>query len=206
MFYGLVNGKEEPLAQSDLTNSWPHCPIFLTISTISRLSHEWPIEINWGPCQNPPEEIKLFTEDPSVTSEAPQLTIKTHNVPMGQFRTRVKIGHFSLPGGWNQNEALNDLPKRTKLQCLPYYIASYNNGDHQTSNCLKIQPNWMSSILHLNRIPLHELFLPGTHCSGCYHHHPNIDSFLVRRFGFVQSFDVWTQLVLGIRFLDFSVG
>lgn len=46
----------------------------------------------------------------------------------------------------------------------------------------------------------------GTHCSGCFYTKSNAQNVLVEKFGFTQNFDVWTQLVLGIRYLDISLG
>lgn len=46
----------------------------------------------------------------------------------------------------------------------------------------------------------------GTHCSGCYPNRFTGRSLLVRKFGYTQNFDVWTQLVMGVRYLDISVG
>lgn len=134
------------------------------------------------------------------------INVLTENRSQGFFRTNVLISELTLPGGWNQNDATVNMPKRIASKCLPYYLASFNGEQHLTSNCLKIRPNWMSSEMHLNHVPISKLFLPGTHCSGCYGHRLHSKSFILKRFGFVQNFDVWTQLVFGIRYLDISVG
>lgn len=183
------------------------CPIYLTISPISRHQRQYPLEINWGPhCENPPERISLFAVDPSTSNDPPLLNIITDDRSQGSFRTNILISDFSLPGGWDLEEATANLPKRIVSKCLPYYLASFSGDKHLTSNCLKIRPNWMSSEAHLDHIPLNKLFIPGTHCSGCYGHRYHTKSYILKRFGIVQNFDVWTQLVFGIRYLDISVG
>lgn len=183
------------------------CPIYLTISSLSRHAEDSHLEINWGPnCPNPPEWIGLYGQDPSISNQPALVTIRTENQSTGQFKTNVKLGKLHLPNGWNHNEASANAPKRISSKCLPFYIASFIDINHQTSNCLKIQPNWMSSVSNLAQIPLKELFLPGTHCSGCYNNQTHVKSILLKKFGYVQNFDIWTQLVFGIRYLDISIG
>uniref|UniRef100_A0A182T0N1 Phosphatidylinositol-specific phospholipase C X domain-containing protein n=1 Tax=Anopheles maculatus TaxID=74869 RepID=A0A182T0N1_9DIPT len=55
-------------------------------------------------------------------------------------------------------------------------------------------------------VSLRELFLPGTHCSGCYQTRNNVGNVFLKKIGFRQSLDVWSQLVFGVRYLDFSIG
>lgn len=186
-------------------NSLSSCPIYLTISSLSRHTDESHLEINWGPhCANPPDSISLYNQDPSISDDVPLITVPTNNETSGIIRTNIKLGKFSLPGGWNRDEATADPPKRVLSKCLPFYVTSFTATKRQTSDCLKIQPNWMSSVI--GTIPLRALFLPGTHCSACFHGRTYTKSVLLKRFGYVQNFDVWTQLVFGIRYLDFSIG
>lgn len=187
--------------------SSPPCPIYLTISPLSRHTDESHLEINWGPnCVSPPDSISLYNQDPSISDESPLTTVQTDNKTSGSIRTQIKLGKFRLPGGWNQNEAVENPPRRIRSLCLPFYVTSFNATKRQASNCLKIQPTWMSSSDAIGTIPLRKLFLPGTHCSGCFHGRTYTKSVLLKRFGYVQNFDVWTQLVFGIRYLDFSIG
>lgn len=166
------------------------------------------MEINWGPkCPNPAEWIGLYPEDPSASHTAPLFTANLDNKTTGHIKTDVKLGKIHLPYGWNRNEALEKSPDFVKSACLPFYIASFNGKSIQTLDCLKIQPNWMKAIPEIQQIPIKDLFIPGTHCSGCYDRQSKISrSILLKRFGFLQNFDIWMQLVFGIRYLDISVG
>lgn len=185
----------------------PPCPIFLTISPISRSPEESQIEINWGPnCPNAPEWIGLYTHDPAISNDPPIEFVETKGATNGNFKTNTKIGKLHLPNGWDQEEASTVAPKRENSKCLPFYIASHIGPILQTVDCLKIQPNWMALNQRLSDVPLRELFIPGTHCSGCFHTKSNVRSILLKKFGFVQNFDIWTQLVFGIRYLDISIG
>lgn len=175
---------------------------------MSRHLEESHIEINWGPnCPNPPESVAIFDRDPSISDDPPLESVLTDGQITGYAKTNVKLGKVDLPSGWNENEASQNAPKRIVSKCLPFYIASFVGTKLETSDCLKIQPNWMSMQPHIASTSLKNLFLPGTHCSACYSnkaHHTR--SLLLKRFGFVQNFDIWTQLVFGIRYLDISVG
>ena len=166
------------------------------------------LEVNWGPkCPNPAEWIGLYPEDPSVSYSAPLFTVDLDNKTTGHIKTHVKLGDIQLPYGWNRNEAADNTPDHIKSACLPFYIASFNGKKIQTLDCLKIQPNWMKSMPEIQNVPLKDLFIPGTHCSGCYDRRTKASrSILLKKFGFVQNFDIWTQLVLGARYLDISVG
>lgn len=181
--------------------------MYLTISPISRSADESQIEMNWGPnCENPPETISLFKMDPSISDESPLVTIRTSNLKTGSFKTNTKIGRLYLPYGWNHEDVNLNIPKRQGPRCLPFYIASYIKEELQTLDCLKIQPNWMTLHPHLSDTPFKHIVFPGTHCSGCYYSRQGVRSILLRKFGYVQNFDIWTQLALGIRYLDFSIG
>lgn len=184
------------------------CPIFLTISPVARHLRDPPLEINWGPnCESPPQRIGLFAADPSTSNDPPLLSVFTEGRSCGFFRTNIGAGSLDLPGGWNPDEASVGVPNRITVKCLPFYLASFDGDRQLASDCLKIRPNWMSAEAHLERIPLSKLFVPGTHCSGCYSsRRSHTNSIILKRFGFVQSLDVWTQLVFGVRYLDISIG
>lgn len=183
------------------------CSVYLTISPISRSADESHLEINWGPnCSNPPEWIGLYAYDPSVSDESPLITVHTGNLSTGSFKTNTKIGRLHIPHGWDREDVSVNVPKRQGPKCLPFYIASYIKNVLQTLDCLKIQPNWIAQQPHLSDTPLRQIVLPGTHCSGCYYSRYGTRTILMKRFGFVQNFDIWTQLVFGIRYLDFSIG
>lgn len=183
------------------------CPIYLTIDCqqppIGNNVANSVLEINWGPkCQNPAEWIALYAQDPTISFAGPIFSVNTENQSTGHIKTNVKLGEIRLPYGWNKNE-INDGHKPDHVKCLPYYIASFNNKTLQTLDCLKIHPNWMKEIPQIQDIALKDLFIPGSHCSGCY---GNSRSILIKKFGIVQNFDIWMQLVFGIRHLDISIG
>lgn len=167
------------------------------------------LEINWGPkCHNPAEWIALYAKDPTVSVDAPLFTVNTENKSTGHIKTNVKFGEIHLPYGWNRDEIkYGHKPDHIKSACLSYFIASFNNKTLQTLDCLKIQPNWMKKIPQIQNVALKDLIIPGTHCSGCNHGRTKDNhSILIQKFGITQNFDVWMQLVFGIRYLDISVG
>lgn len=184
------------------------CPIYLTISPISHNVESSYLEVNWGPkCPNPAEWVAIYAEDPSVSYSAPLFSVDLNNQTTGHIKTTVKLGDIQMPYGWNRIDAAISAPDYIKSACLPFYIASFNGRSMQTLECLKIQPNWMKSIAEIQTVPIKDLFIPGTHCSGCYDRRTKMSrSILLKKFGFVQNFDVWLQLVLGVRYLDISVG
>lgn len=188
-----------------IVDSSSPCPIYLSISPISENSF---LEINWGPkCPNPAEWIGLYAEDPSISYLPPLYTINLNRRPTGHIKTTVKLGELHLPRGWSKNQAAFSSPDHTKSACLPFYVASFNDHAIQTIDCLKIHPNWMQSMSEIRNVSLKNLFIPGTHCSGCFDSRSEgTYSLLLKKFGFVQNFDVWTQLVFGIRYLDLSIG
>lgn len=138
------------------------CPIYLTISLNSNSVEESPIIINWGPgCDRPPKWIGLYDKDPSIFSDNPKVYVKTNNNKTGLLETNVKIGRLNLPDGWNREKVLQQKPKRNSGKCLPFYVASFDGKILRSMDCLKIQPNWMSTNKHLMDVPLKNIFIPG---------------------------------------------
>uniref|UniRef100_A0A182ISQ1 Phosphatidylinositol-specific phospholipase C X domain-containing protein n=1 Tax=Anopheles atroparvus TaxID=41427 RepID=A0A182ISQ1_ANOAO len=185
------------------------CPVFLTISAYSRSIEDAPLVINWGPgCESPPDWIGLYTENPALSSAPPIAKVLVNGEPSGQVVSAVKFGHQKLPGGWSYEQVLQHIPKRkSKPICFDFYLTSYGaDGQLQYFDCLKIQPAWMFAESSLGNMTLKDLFLPGTHCSGCYQTRTNAGNVVLKKIGFRQSLDIWSQLVFGVRYLDFSVG
>lgn len=120
------------------------------------------MEINWGPnCANPPDSIGLFRKDPSMSNDRPLVTLQINGQRTGNFKTNVKLGKIKFPQGWDKAEAAQHSPQYTEFACLPFYMASFIDGRLQTSNCLKIQPNWMTSMPTIYNVSFKNLFLPG---------------------------------------------
>ncbi|VEN57172.1 unnamed protein product, partial [Callosobruchus maculatus] len=142
------------------------------------------------------EKMFLPQEDPGILA-----VVKFSDHPSGYYRTKVKFGHPWLPGGWEYD------PDATRAQpghhCYPYYIASVAGNITLDSSCLGIRPTWMSdssdAIGHLN---IGSILIPGTHNAGSYAGVPP----LVENYVLNQDRNVWTQLVSGIRYLDFRIG
>jgi len=101
----------------------------------------------------------LFNENPSLTNKSPIVYIDTEQKTYGSIRTNITLGkHFKLPNYWyNKIVNKNDV----KPECLPYYVASFIGATLTAMDCLKIQPNWMSSNENINDIQLKNLFIPG---------------------------------------------
>uniref|UniRef100_A0A182QGE0 Phosphatidylinositol-specific phospholipase C X domain-containing protein n=1 Tax=Anopheles farauti TaxID=69004 RepID=A0A182QGE0_9DIPT len=185
------------------------CPIHLTISSLARSIEDAPLVINWGPgCESPPDWIGLYTENPALSDASPIAKVLVNGAPSGRVVSEVKFGTRKLPGGWSHDQVLQHIPKRkSKPICYDLYLTSYDAlGQLEYFDCLKIQPTWMFSEPALGNVSLRELFLPGTHCSGCYQTRTNVGNVFLKRIGFRQSLDVWSQLVFGVRYLDFSIG
>ncbi|CAD7003912.1 unnamed protein product [Ceratitis capitata] len=184
------------------------CPIYLTISLDGKTLQDSHIEVNWGPeCHEYPEWIGIFNEDPSTAYVPPEARITDITNSSGKIVSDVKIGKLRFPQGWNNYDE-NVVPiEYPKGKCLPYYVASFNGTELLTVECLKIQPNWMSKLDHIAQMPLKELFIPGTHASAAYVANlTKTKSVLIKDYVVAQQFDVWSQLVFGIRYLDFSIG
>ncbi|EDW69471.2 uncharacterized protein [Drosophila virilis] len=185
------------------------CPIFLTISLAGKTLTEACLEVNWGPdCFAPPEWVGIYRQDPSVSNFQPELRIDGIRNRTGKRLTPIKLGKLHFPGGWNRpGDEQKTATRYPKGKCLPYYVASYNGTELLTIDCLKIQPNWLAHLKDAASMPLKRLFLPGTHASGAYiTNYSKTKSLLVKDYLVAQHFDVWSQLVFGIRYLDLSVG
>lgn len=166
--------------------------------------------VNWGPCEPTqiPTWIGVYDVNPFYSQKKPVHYENIENRKDGRIETQIKIGKLALPHKWNiSNESPAELPDETYSKCLKYFIVAYNETNHvQTFDCLKIQPQWMSDLPNNADISLKNLYIPGTHCSGCYLSKTNGRKSVLKRFGFKQFFDIWTQLVFGVRFLQFQVG
>lgn len=185
------------------------CPVFLTLSSLSRHIEDASVVINWGPdCESPPDWIGLYTKNPAFSDDPPVLKIEVNGRKNGEVITNQKFGKQRLPGGWSYDEVLRHIPKRrAKPLCFDLYLVSYNHLNKlQIFDCLKIQPNWMFTEKSIGNVSLKDLFLPGTHCSACYQTKANANNNLLKKVGFHQDLDIWTQLVFGVRYLDFSIG
>jgi hypothetical protein len=187
------------------------CPVYITLSPISRTAAESLLVINWGPgCENPPDQIGLFNVDPAISDEKPLFLVSSNNTGGGSIETNVKLGDL-----FNNDAYYHQLTEKTPLQkntssasnaCSSFHLASYIRDDIQAMNCLKFNAQWMAENQEIQNVALREIFIPGTHCSGCYVTKSNRRNNVLAKIGFTQNFDVAMQLLLGIRYLDFSIG
>ncbi|XP_037935231.1 uncharacterized protein LOC119669421 [Teleopsis dalmanni] len=183
------------------------CFIYATISLEGKktINNSY-LLINFGPeCIQKPDWVDVLSEDPFVTKNMPIMHI-TDIQNNTSFVKGPVLGKLLFPPGWNKYD--NVAPKMySKGFCLPYYIASYAGNELHTVNCLRIEPNWMSRVPGIAELPLKDLFIPGTHASGAYLQNPINDIKLpVTDYIITQYFDVWSQLLFGIRYLDLSIG
>lgn len=59
----------------------------------------------------------------------------------------------------------------------------------------------------LGSIPLHKLFIPGTHNAGSYRpYEGEASETIFMRYLICQDESIWNQLVYGIRYLDVRIG
>lgn len=184
------------------------CPVYMTVSSLAMWDRDATIDLHLGPgCVTPPDWIGLYRQNPSLSKEPPLAFFDTANTTLKVFKTDVVLGTLQLPWGWDEQEINKNPPKRGKAICLNLFVASYAAKNKlQTLDCLKIQPAWMSLEDNVKSVPFREMFIPGTYCSACYATKSNQKNQVLRRVGFHQNFDIWRQLVFGVRYLDFSVG
>ena len=118
---------------------------------------------------------------------------------------------------------LLDTPPRP--MCLgQYWIAYVRAGSVLAVDCIKSQPVsvivtiisdvcyhtaalrqvWMSEMKeYISSIPLHALMLPGSHNAGSWDKFESYtDDTVLMRYSVNQGEDIWTQLLLGIRWLS----
>lgn len=164
--------------------------------------------VNWGPdCYAPPDWIGIYREDPTVSSMEPVVRMWALEKRWNHRQSNLKLGKLQFPGGWNREDPMSPPVRQAKGICLPFYAASYNGTELLTVTCLKIQPNWLAQLKDAAKTPFKQLFLPGSHASGAYvTDYSKTKSLLVKDYLVAQHFDVWAQLVFGIRYLDLSVG
>lgn len=185
------------------------CFPFLTVSTREFDYYRSNLVINWGPeCNNPPLSIKLYDYNPYLTKKPIPIFTAYNSIgkKLGQVETSTRLNAFTLPYKWDPSTPLNEsLSEKNYQKCLDFYIISFNATNQVTSfDCLKIQPQWMTDNPEIWNLKLKDLYIPGTHCSGCHMTRENARE--RKENGFLQNFDVWHQLMMGVRFLDFSVG
>ncbi|GAB0098208.1 uncharacterized protein DMENIID0001_139190 [Sergentomyia squamirostris] len=185
-------------------SSAPACRIYITVTPLAWNPEGRFLEVNWGGGCQEKMWIGVFKKDPSLNSEQPIYYLETHDRTSGYEMTGIPLGQLDLPGNWH--DPMKD-KNNFQTQCLPYFVAGYIGNDLVTLDCLKIQPQWQTQMRdHIGNISLKNLFIPGTHCSACYVNETKSMTQLLRRFVFTQDFDVWTQLVFGVRYLDVSIG
>lgn len=189
-----------------ISSAFTSCPVYLTVSSNSLSSPDANLVLNWN-CDNPPSIIRIYGDNPYL-SETPSLKeIKTNNLKYGKIETGIKIGQLKLEN-WDKNSPSTKLSgdQSGMSNCINYYALSFNQTNHVTNfECLKMNPQWMQR-RDLWLFQLKHLLLPGTKCSGCFRTRTNSKRRNLRKEDFKQRFDVWQQLVMGIRYLDFSVG
>ncbi|CAG9860710.1 unnamed protein product [Phyllotreta striolata] len=181
---------------------WRCGRVYLTVSSVdSNLEMNWVAECSEN--EAIPEYIILSRKNVNDRDEdhGVIIMIKFSDYPNGYYKTSVKFGEPWLPGGWEYDQ---ENPKVDPgLHCFPYWIASVNKNSTIDSRCLGIQPTWMSdNRQQLGNQRIASLLIPGTHNSGSFKGVPTfLENYIV-----CQDRSVWTQLVFGIRYLDFRIG
>uniref|UniRef100_A0A1B0B8W0 Phosphatidylinositol-specific phospholipase C X domain-containing protein n=1 Tax=Glossina palpalis gambiensis TaxID=67801 RepID=A0A1B0B8W0_9MUSC len=191
--------------RGNLVNS---CPIYLTIASNGKTLQESNLELNWPPdCYTRPEWIGFYSDNPAISFTQPLLRIENVSDTTFKMPIKQKLGKLRFPGGWNRNDFNILATEYSKGKCLNYYVASFNGNELLAVECLKIYPNWLTKLPNIRKLPLKDLFIPGTHASGAYiTDYIKTKSFFIKDYAASQYFDVWSQLVFGIRYLDLSIG
>ncbi|XP_073843071.1 uncharacterized protein [Musca autumnalis] len=184
------------------------CSIYLTIGLDGKIYQESTLTLNWpSDCYVRPEWYGIYTEEPSSVLLNPYIRIQNVSDGIHRLTIKQKIGKLKFPHGWNRNDAADNVEHYTKMKCLDYYVASFRRNELLSVECLKIYPNWMRSHEDMGQMQLKDLFIPGTHASGAYlTNYGATKSMLIKEHAISQYFDIWSQLVFGIRYLDLSIG
>ncbi|XP_013107454.2 uncharacterized protein LOC106087092 [Stomoxys calcitrans] len=184
------------------------CPIYLTIGLDGKIYQESALQLNWASdCYVRPEWYGIYTEEPSSILLDPYIRIQNVSDGIHRLAIKQKVGKLKFPLGWNRNDNTENVPHYKKMKCLDYYVASFRGNELLSVECLKIYPNWMRSHEGMGRMQLKNLFIPGTHASGAYlTNYGATKSIFIKEHAISQYFDVWSQLVFGIRYLDLSIG
>ncbi|XP_026319244.1 uncharacterized protein LOC113229776 [Hyposmocoma kahamanoa] len=157
------------------------------------------IELNWDytGCISAWRQIALFDFQPGATSWHDALVKNDTIMQTGRFVTNVPLGDVNLPGGWQNGQGTRG------THCLWPWIGG-GATNVEIINCLKIQPTWMQDNADLiNNLRLGELALPGTHNAGSWRFNSPISDAARDLFVLCQDRSIWSQLVHGIRYLDF---
>ncbi|KAK4883082.1 hypothetical protein RN001_006401 [Aquatica leii] len=164
--------------------------LFLTVNAATNyLEFNWDFTIN---CDEPPDSLHILQKKDSFKTY--MQTIDINGTLEGYKLSNIKFGKPSYPGNWNsQNPILES-------SCYPFWIESQRNGTTIDSNCIKIEPAWMQQ---LGKLKIGNMMIPGTHDSGAWNS-PHIP--LITKYLLTQEYDLWGQLVSGIRYLDIRVG
>lgn len=188
--------------------SCSHCPVYLTVKNALTLDASR-LTINWDKnCENPPDKLRAFNENPYLQEAQVFLEIAPKAHKLQHFVTNFKLSDLKFPKKWTNHQVNQDHDQQPQhSNCLNFYVLSFNKTNHVTNfECLKINPQWMSETKEIWRFPLKHLLIPGTKCSACYMTSSNSKRRNLRRNSFKQNFNVYQQLVFGVRYLEFSVG
>ncbi|CAH0553027.1 unnamed protein product [Brassicogethes aeneus] len=175
--------------------------------TISADIHSY-LELNWiTDCQNEndvyPQYIDLYSRNIIDRDEStiPLVRVNASAFPGGYFKTKIKFRIPWLPGSWDYNVPFSR--PEPGSHCFPYWIASIKREEVLDSKCFGIHPTWMNdNRATLGKKKIGTLILPGTHNSGSFSGIPP----LFENYVLNQDRNIWTQLVYGVRYLDFRVG
>lgn len=173
-----------------------HCPVYLTLQNEVVIIH-------WNRnCETPPHKLRIFDKNPYLRNTSAITEVNPSELKLKYFITNTKFSDLVFPQKWQKNH--QQLMNNEHSNCLNFYVLSFNKSNHVTNfECLRINPQWMSETKEIHQFPLKHLLIPGTKCSACYMTPSNSKR---RNLKFKQNFDIWQQLVMGVRYLEFSVG
>lgn len=144
------------------------CPVYLTVNPDTKFIDQAQIIINWGLNCELPDTIQLFKLVSETMEEYPLIEIRPQEENnSGFYITNHTYGSFDLPGGWNLDEfKANGLPNNTDTQCFKYAVVGIKDNVATAMNCFKINPMWMQKLKCLDKLPLRDIFIPGTLSRG----------------------------------------
>ena len=185
----------------------PSVEVFITINSLARVSWDGTfqkrrIELNWvSPADMRSDDfVGLYHDHPLHSSLDPLLRVPASH-PGQYYLTSVMFPELTI-----LHPAL--LPDYSTSKCLYNYYIAYVRGDKVLAlNCVKTEPGWMWEMReYIRSLPIHALMIPGTHNSGAYDRFTSYsDDTILMRYSVNQEEDIWTQLVMGVRYLDIRV-
>ena len=155
----------------------------------------------WGQDFIGAEEVGIWSHDPTENLDDALEYAPVSDTPEGRYIFSIQFNDSVIPKYLN-------FDRIDSGACLPYWVGILRDEELIDASCLKSEPYWMEDLQDiLTGANLCDILIPGTHDAGAATSYENWgpDGPLedeVARWTFTQDGTFWTQLVMGIRYLD----